>query len=181
MTTGTIQTTLVDGPSISTHGARNNVVMSSPRRGGSNDHDDQERNLSDYGGNSGSGSDNLFEDVDESAVETAEEAQEAEEEADEEAQDAAEEEAKEEEEAAEEEEEAAVTAAAGEDCTQDFCENQVSSDYLLRYKINVPEGMTLDTCDDGCSISFETIYEGEVWVSVGFSYDGRMIGSDAVM
>jgi hypothetical protein len=145
-----------------------------------------DRKLSEYGDNSGtgsgSGSDNLFEDVDESAVEAAEEAQEAEDEAADEAADAAEEAA---EEADETEEDMAVSAATttggGEDCTVDFCENQVSSDYLLRYKVNVPDGMTLDTCNEECTISFESIYDGEAWVAVGFSTDGIMVGSDAVM
>lgn len=136
------------------------------------------RKLSEYGDNSGSGggggSDNLFEDVDESAVEAAEEAQEAEDEAAEEA-------AEEAEEAAEDMAVSAATTTGGEDCTVDFCENQVSSDYLLRYKVNVPDGMTLDTCNEECTISFESIYDGEAWVSVGFSTDGIMVGSDAVM
>ena len=136
------------------------------------------RKLNEYGDNSGSGggggSDNLFEDVDESAVEAAEEAQEAEDEAAEEA-------AEDAEEAAEDMAVSAATTTGGEDCTVDFCENQVSSDYLLRYKVNVPDGMTLDTCNEECTISFESIYDGEAWVSVGFSTDGIMVGSDAVM
>ena len=145
------------------------------------------RKLSEYGDNSGSGgggggsgSDNLFEDVEESAVEAAEEAQEAEDEA---ADEAAEEAAEEADETEENTTVSSMTAAAagGEDCTVDFCENQVSSDYLLRYKVNVPDGMTLDTCNEECTISFESIYDGEAWVSVGFSTDGIMVGSDAVM
>jgi hypothetical protein len=147
-----------------------------------------DRKLSEYGDNSGSGgggsgSDNLFEDVDESAVEAAEEAQEAEDEAADEAADAAEEAAEEADETEENTTVSSMTAAAagGEDCTVDFCENQVSSDYLLRYKVNVPDGMTLDTCNEECTISFESIYDGEAWVSVGFSTDGIMVGSDAVM
>ncbi len=126
-----------------------------PTLRGDGELNDIERNLSD----------NLFEDVDESAEEAADEADDAEEDAVEEAQDA---------------EEATATTTV-EDCTQDFCENQVSSDYLLRYKINVPDGTTLGTCEDGCTISFESIYNGEAWISVGFSTDGIMIGSDAVM
>ena len=141
-----------------------------------------ERNLNDG---------NLFDDADEAAVEATEEAQEAEEEATEEAQEAEEEAAEEAQEAGEEsaeeaqEESGGATATASEsaanDCTQDFCESQVSPEFLLRYKVNVPEGMTLEGCGSDCTISYEAIYDGEAWVSIGFSTDGKMIGSEAVM
>jgi hypothetical protein len=160
-------------------GSDDNGAIRTLRGDGDGELNDIERNLSDYGDSSGSGSDNLFEDVDESAEDAAEEAQDAEEDAVEEAQDAEENAAEEAQDAAEE---AAATASITvEDCTQDFCENQVSSDYLLRYKVNLPEGITLDNCEEACTISFESIYEGEAWISVGFSNDGRMVGSDAVM
>jgi len=66
------------------------------------------------------------------------------------------------------------------DCTKEFCDNQLSSGYLLRYQINVPDGTTVDVCD-GCTISMELIYDGDAWVSVAFSTDGQMIGSEAVI
>lgn len=66
------------------------------------------------------------------------------------------------------------------DCSTDFCENQLSPDYLLRYKINVPTDTTEEECE-GCSISMELIYDGEVWVSIGSSLDDLMAGSEAVI
>jgi len=164
MTSISISSTLLNGAAAESVGGDEMIMPSSSGRS-------VKRNLSDWGGSSGSGSNsdsgNLFEDVDETAEEAAEEAEEEAEEAADEA-----------------DGEATVSAAntaAGEDCTLDYCENQVSSDYLLRYKVNVPDGMTLESCDETCTISFESIYDGEAWVSVGFSTDGRMIGSDAVM
>lgn len=69
----------------------------------------------------------------------------------------------------------------GQDCTQDFCEQQISSDYVLRHKINVPSDTTVDVCD-GCTISMEAVYSGEeAWTSIGFSTDGEMVGSEVVM
>jgi len=61
-----------------------------------------------------------------------------------------------------------------------FYENQLSSDLLLRYKVNVPPSTTMDVCD-GCTVSIEVIYDGEAWLGIGFSTDGKMVGSEAVM
>ena len=66
------------------------------------------------------------------------------------------------------------------DCSSDFCENQLTEEYLLRYRINVPDGANPDTCE-GCSITMQTIYDGDAWVAIAFSNDGLMIGSEAVM
>lgn len=66
------------------------------------------------------------------------------------------------------------------DCTKEMCEHQLSDDYLLMYQLNVPEDTTLDVCE-GCSISMELIYDGEGWVGIGFSTNGGMIGSEAVL
>ena len=66
------------------------------------------------------------------------------------------------------------------DCTQDFCEQQLSPEVVLRHRINVPSDTTLDVCD-GCTVSMEAIYSGDAWVGIGFSTDGEMIGSEAVM
>ena len=68
-----------------------------------------------------------------------------------------------------------------QDCTQDFCEKQISSDYVLRHKINVPSDTTVDVCD-GCTISMEAVYSGEeAWTGIGFSTNGEMVGSEVVM
>ncbi len=67
-----------------------------------------------------------------------------------------------------------------QDCTVQFCENELTTGFLQRYRIKVPDGQNPDTCD-GCTIDMELIYDGEAWVSIGFSLNGRMIGSDAVM
>lgn len=69
----------------------------------------------------------------------------------------------------------------GLDCTAVFCENELDDGFLKRYKINVPEGQDPENGCEGCSVSMELIYEGEAWLSIGFSEDGKMIGSEAVM
>ena len=66
------------------------------------------------------------------------------------------------------------------DCTVDFCETQLADNLLQRYKINVPDGADVDKCDM-CTISFEIIYDGEAWLGIAFSDDGKMIDSEAVM
>ena len=66
------------------------------------------------------------------------------------------------------------------DCTKEFCENELSPDYLLRYQINVPSDTNVDVYD-GCTISMELICDGEAWVGIAFSTDGQMLGSEAVM
>ena len=70
--------------------------------------------------------------------------------------------------------------ASGSDCSQEMCESQLDDNYLLLYQINVPDGTTVDVCD-GCTISMELIYDGDAWVGIGFSKDGQMVGSEAVM
>lgn len=63
----------------------------------------------------------------------------------------------------------------------DWCREVYSDEYTLWYKINLPNGgVNVDTCV-GCTMSFEVEYDGEGWVSVGFSTNGEMIGSEAVM
>eukprot|EP00804_Cyclotella_cryptica_P017373 CCRYP_020238-RC/>CCRYP_020238-RC protein AED:0.13 eAED:0.13 QI:0/0.75/0.6/0.8/0.75/0.6/5/529/454 len=74
----------------------------------------------------------------------------------------------------------ASTTANGVDCTSNFCENQIQPDFLLKYRINVPQGTDPTTCD-GCTISMETIYDGDAWVSIAFSTTGQMTGSQAVI
>jgi hypothetical protein len=66
------------------------------------------------------------------------------------------------------------------DCTRAMCEKQLSDNFLLKYQVNVPSDTTLEMCEE-CTISMEAVYEGEAWVSVAFSTDGMMIGSEAVM
>jgi hypothetical protein len=76
---------------------------------------------------------------------------------------------------------AAIDPADGsKDCTKYICESQLSKDLLLKYQINVPSDTTLDICEK-CTISMEAIYEGEAWISIAFSTDGLMLGSESVM
>ena len=74
----------------------------------------------------------------------------------------------------------ASTTATSVDCTSNFCENQLADNFLLKYRINVPQGTDATTCD-GCTISMEAIYDGDAWVSIAFSTDELMTGSEAVM
>jgi hypothetical protein len=68
----------------------------------------------------------------------------------------------------------------GVNCTEDFCEIQLADNFWHRYRVNVPDGTDLEKCDQ-CTISMEVIYDGESWVSIAFSEDGDMVGSEAVM
>lgn len=68
----------------------------------------------------------------------------------------------------------------GYGCIADFCECQLSDDYLMEYKLNVPDGESVDVCDT-CSLTVRLTYEGEAWLGIAFSTDGQMIGSEAVM
>jgi hypothetical protein len=66
-------------------------------------------------------------------------------------------------------------------CTVEFCEYQITSDYALEYRVNVPEDVSVDECT-GCTVSMKLTYDGETsWISVGFSTSGEMIGSEAIM
>lgn len=65
-------------------------------------------------------------------------------------------------------------------CTVDFCENVLKNGLLLSYRINIPEGQTVDSCED-CSITMELTYDGEAWVAIGFTKTRDMVGSEAVM
>ena len=61
-------------------------------------------------------------------------------------------------------------------CTVDVCNLELSHTCLLKYKVDVPTVVTPVN-----AITMELICEGESWVGVGFSNDGQMIGSEAVL
>eukprot|EP00956_Cyclotella_meneghiniana_P038814 scaffold160269_cov71-Cyclotella_meneghiniana.AAC.2 len=67
-----------------------------------------------------------------------------------------------------------------QDCTQEMCMYLLSDDYILEYKVNVPNDTTVDKCE-GCSLSVKLTYEGTAWLAFAFSTNGEMIGSEAVM
>jgi hypothetical protein len=60
-------------------------------------------------------------------------------------------------------------------------ETQLSPDLVLRYRINIPDDTTNQEVCDGCTITIETIYDGEAWVGIAFSTNGQMVGSEAVI
>jgi type VI protein secretion system component Hcp len=55
------------------------------------------------------------------------------------------------------------TSPGGFDCTTEFCEYQLSDAYLMEYRLNVPEGESIDQCQT-CSLSVRLTYEGEAWL-----------------
>ncbi|KAL7534607.1 hypothetical protein ACHAWF_004885 [Thalassiosira exigua] len=66
-------------------------------------------------------------------------------------------------------------------CFEEYCDYALEAEnYKLRYMINVPADTTESVCD-GCTISMEVTYDGEAWVGIGFSRDGKMVGSEAVL
>lgn len=73
-----------------------------------------------------------------------------------------------------------VAPVAATDCTKEFCDFELDPDYLLKYRLNVPEDASVAACT-GCTVSMELIHEGEAWVSIAFSNDGKMIGGEAVI
>jgi hypothetical protein len=66
------------------------------------------------------------------------------------------------------------------DCTQEMCQYQLEPDYLLEYKVNVPQDTTVEECV-GCSLSVKLTFEGTAWLALALSTNGEMIGSEAVM
>eukprot|EP00584_Thalassiosira_punctigera_P010917 CAMPEP_0172547466 /NCGR_PEP_ID=MMETSP1067-20121228/16995_1 /TAXON_ID=265564 ORGANISM="Thalassiosira punctigera, Strain Tpunct2005C2" /NCGR_SAMPLE_ID=MMETSP1067 /ASSEMBLY_ACC=CAM_ASM_000444 /LENGTH=829 /DNA_ID=CAMNT_0013334551 /DNA_START=42 /DNA_END=2531 /DNA_ORIENTATION=+ len=73
-----------------------------------------------------------------------------------------------------------VVAQPAKDCTKELCDFELDPNYRMRYRLNIPEDSTVDECT-GCTISIELIYDGEAWVAIGFSSDGNMIGSEAII
>ncbi|KAL7541591.1 hypothetical protein ACHAWF_006979 [Thalassiosira exigua] len=66
-------------------------------------------------------------------------------------------------------------------CFEEFCDYALEAEkYNLRYMINVPADTTESECE-GCTITMEVTYDGEAWVGIGFSRDGQMVGSEAVL
>ncbi|KAL7496398.1 hypothetical protein ACHAWT_004652 [Skeletonema menzelii] len=61
-------------------------------------------------------------------------------------------------------------------CTIDVCNLELSHTCLLKYQVNTPTSITPVN-----TITFELICEGEAWIGIGFSNDGQMIGSEAVL
>ena len=66
------------------------------------------------------------------------------------------------------------------DCTKVMCQYELTSDYMLEYKVNVPEDTTTHECV-GCSLRVKLTYEGTAWLAFALSTNGEMIGSEAVM
>lgn len=66
------------------------------------------------------------------------------------------------------------------DCTKEMCQYELTPDYLLEYKVNVPNDTTVEECV-GCSLTVKLTYEGTAWLAFALSPNGEMIGSEAVM
>jgi hypothetical protein len=64
---------------------------------------------------------------------------------------------------------------AEEPCVNDVCNYKLSDICLLKYQVNVQEANEPNT------ITMELICEGVTWLGIGFSQDGKMIGSEAVI
>ena len=66
------------------------------------------------------------------------------------------------------------------DCSAQFCDEVLADGFTMKYKINVPQDTSKEVCT-GCTMSVEMYYDGDAWIALGFSTDGQMVGSDAVM
>ncbi|KAL7426856.1 hypothetical protein ACHAXM_000618 [Skeletonema potamos] len=60
-------------------------------------------------------------------------------------------------------------------CVSDVCNHKLSGVCLLKYQVNIPEANEPNT------ITMELICEGVTWLGIGFSQDGLMAGSEAVI
>ena len=76
--------------------------------------------------------------------------------------------------------EPAAPTPAAKDCTAQFCNADLAAGLTMKYMVNVPQGTNKDACT-GCTMSVEMYYDGDAWIALGFSTDGQMVGSDAVM
>ncbi|KAL3801073.1 hypothetical protein HJC23_002366 [Cyclotella cryptica] len=75
----------------------------------------------------------------------------------------------------------AVSKSGSNECTLEFCDYQISPEYLLEYRVNIPNDTSFDECS-GCTISMNLIYNGETsWIGIAFSTTGEMIGSEAII
>lgn len=73
---------------------------------------------------------------------------------------------------------------ASRECINQFCSIELNQDLVQKYRVDVPFNSTIESCIDGgsnCSITIEVVLDGVASVGVGFSNDGEMTGSDAVM
>lgn len=66
------------------------------------------------------------------------------------------------------------------DCTENVCAVELSPELLMEYQVIVPETSSGTECD-GCALQVKMTYDGIGWIGLGFSNDGGMIGSEAVM
>jgi hypothetical protein len=69
------------------------------------------------------------------------------------------------------------------ECINQFCSIELTEGLVQKYRVDVPLNSTLESCgiDGNCTITIEVVLDGIGWIGVGFSNDGEMIGSDAVM
>lgn len=64
---------------------------------------------------------------------------------------------------------------AEESCVSDVCNHQISDICLLKYQVNPPQ------VNEPNTLTMELICEGVTWLGIGFSKDGLMAGSEAVI
>lgn len=78
-----------------------------------------------------------------------------------------------------------ITSKAGVDniCTVEYCEYEMTSDYVFEYRVNIPDDSSVgDNECTGCSLSVKLTYDDVTsWIGLAFSTNGQMIGSEAVM
>ena len=66
---------------------------------------------------------------------------------------------------------APTTQSTGEGTQEEWQTHHLSDSSILYYKVNVSGG----------TLSAQVVHDGESWLSIGFSEDGGMVGSEAVM
>ena len=65
-------------------------------------------------------------------------------------------------------------------CIQSKCSVELSDMLTMDYQVIIPEATTVEECD-GCTMQVKMTFDGIAWLGFGFSNDGGMIGSEAIM
>ena len=65
-------------------------------------------------------------------------------------------------------------------CIQSKCSVELSDMLALDYQVIVPEATTVEECDE-CALQVKMTFDGIAWLGFGFSNNGGMIGSEAIV
>ncbi|KAL3779619.1 hypothetical protein HJC23_007697 [Cyclotella cryptica] len=68
------------------------------------------------------------------------------------------------------------------DCVETMCAIELSPELLMEYQLEMPTDMAIDESGcQGCAVTIHLTYDGIAWIGFGFSTNGAMVGSEAVI